>query len=99
MEGLEQILKGLQGINKKLRYQIRLGTKDLEVIIKIHQDYDYKPYRKINIKSIDPNGDVPEWDLVTPYPKKNERPSNSSETSNGNGKREASSSPEGHRSK
>merc|ERR1712081_143463 len=98
-EGLEQILKGLQKINKQLRYQVHLGSKDLEVMIKNHHDYDYKPYRKIDIKSIDPNRDVPEWDLVTPEHKKNERTANSTDTSNDNGKREASSSPEGHRSK
>merc|ERR1711954_377974 len=44
-EGLERILKGLQKINKQLRYQVRLGSKDLEVMIKNHHDYDYKPYR------------------------------------------------------
>merc|ERR1711954_268956 len=55
-EGLEKILKNLQSANKQLRYQIRLGSKDLEVMLKIHQDYDYKPYREIDIESIDPNG-------------------------------------------
>merc|ERR1711954_565601 len=98
-EGLKKILKNLQIANKQIRYQIRLGSKDLEVMIKIHQDFDYKPYRKIDIESLDPNGDVPNWDLVTADEKKNEKHSNPSAAGKNAGKKEASSSPEGHRSK
>merc|ERR1711954_567578 len=98
-EGLEKILKILQSANKQIRYQIQLGSKDLEVMIKIHQDFDYKPYRKIDIESLDPNGDVPNWDLVTADEKKDYKHSNPPVAGKDAGKREASSSPEGHRSK
>merc|ERR1711954_232883 len=64
-EGIEMILKCLQEINKELRYQIQLGANDLEVMLKIHKEYDYKPYRRIELKNIDPNEEVPAWDLTT----------------------------------
>merc|ERR1711954_499924 len=66
-EGLETILKRLQSINRQLRYQIRLGSKDLEVLIKNHKDFDYKPYRKVEIKDLDPNNEVPDWDVTSRF--------------------------------
>merc|ERR1712081_166496 len=49
----------------------RLGLDDLEVRLKNHVPHDYRPYVKVDIKTIDPNGDVPEWELtsnrVNPY--------------------------------
>ena len=62
---IENILKRLQKINKQLRYQICLGKTDLDLFMKNHQDYHWKPYRKVEIKVIDPNNEVPKWDLVT----------------------------------
>merc|ERR1711954_343272 len=97
-EGLETILKSLQNANKQFRYQIRLGLKDLEVWVKNHQEYDYKPYRKIEISSMDPNNDVPDWDLKTKdinVPDK----VNPFDAGKGVGKRGAVESPEGYRSK
>ena len=34
-------------------------------MVKIHKEFDYKPYRKVKIKNIDPNNDVPLWDLTS----------------------------------
>lgn len=48
-EGLENILNRLQGKKKAHRYQIRLGENDLEVFMKNHEPYNYKPYRKVEI--------------------------------------------------
>merc|ERR1712081_72535 len=61
---IEEILKRLQGINKQIRYQIRLGKDDIKVFMKNHVEYQYKPYRKVEIEVIDPNGHVPSWDLT-----------------------------------
>merc|ERR1711954_213928 len=98
-EGLEKILKSLQKINNELSYQIRLGKNDLEVMVKIHKGNDYKPYRRVEIKNIDPNNDVPAWDLTN----KNNAPQvdkvNPYDAMKQAGKRGAIESPEGHRSK
>merc|ERR1711954_501772 len=69
------------------RYQISLGEKDIDVMLKNHRDYHYVPYRKVTINMIDANNEVPEWDLDT---KKEELPN-----TNENGKRGAPDSPEG----
>merc|ERR1711954_496910 len=61
--GIEEIMKRLQGINKKIRYQIRLGKSDLDLYMKNHEDHHYKPFRKVDLKVIDPIGEIPEWDL------------------------------------
>merc|ERR1711954_52301 len=84
---IETILKSLQADNPQLRYQIRLGDDDLEVYLKNHKEYDYVPYRKVTIKMIDPNEEVPEWDWNCKIPKEPEE--------NENGKRNAPDSPEG----
>merc|ERR1711954_254013 len=60
-----KILKRLQEQNTKLRYQIRLGQDDLEVRLKNHVPTDYRPYVKVDIKTLDPNGEIPEWELTT----------------------------------
>merc|ERR1711954_618009 len=62
--GLEEILKRLQGMNKQIRYQIRLGKDDIKLFMKNHVEYQWKPYRKVEIHVIDPNGNVPKWDLT-----------------------------------
>merc|ERR1711954_525386 len=62
-DAIEALLKNLQKDNSQLRYQIRLGDEDLDIFLKNHKDYDYVPYRKVMLKMIDPNGEVPEWDL------------------------------------
>merc|ERR1711954_328249 len=81
---IEKILKRLQTQNKSLRYQIRLGEDDLNIMLKNHKDFDYIPFRKVTLEMIDPNDKVPEWYLVT----KNEL-----ENTNENGKRKATESP------
>jgi len=63
--GLETISKRLQGINNQLMYKIRLGDDDLEVCVKNHTEFDWKPYHKVEIGVIDPNGDIPKWNLTT----------------------------------
>merc|ERR1711954_20114 len=87
-DAIEQILKRLQNENKALRYQIRLGDQDLTVWLKNHKEYDYVPYRKVEIQTIDPNQKVPDWELTT-------KDKDTEEVVNSNGKREASSSPIG----
>merc|ERR1711954_365741 len=64
-DAIIEILKRLQEQNSQLRYQIRLGHDDLEVRLKNHVPHDYRPYVKVEIKTIDPNGDVPDWELAT----------------------------------
>merc|ERR1711954_279567 len=63
--GVEEILKRLQSINKQICYQIRLGKDDIELYMKNHVEFQWKPYRKIEINVIDPNGMVPKWDLTS----------------------------------
>merc|ERR1711954_72751 len=58
-----EILKRLQEQNTQLRYQICLGKDDLDVRVKNHLPNDYRPYVKVEIKTLDPNGEVPEWEL------------------------------------
>merc|ERR1711954_427768 len=62
--GLENILKRLQTIYKQIRYQIRLGKDNLELIMKNHVEHHWKPYRKVDIQVIDPNEEVSKWDLT-----------------------------------
>merc|ERR1711954_194442 len=62
--GMEEILKRLQNINKQFRYQIRIGKDDIELFMKNHVEFQWKPYRKIEINVIDPNGHVLGWDLT-----------------------------------
>merc|ERR1711954_170639 len=64
-DAIEAILKRVQKINLVLRYQVRLGEKDLDIMVKNFNKYDYRPYVKVGLDAIDPNGDVPEWDLVS----------------------------------
>merc|ERR1711954_373154 len=70
-DGIEYLLKRLQRENNSLRYQIRLGKDDLEIMLKNHKDFHYVPYRKVTLEMIDPNNEVPEWDLIS----KDEEPS------------------------
>merc|ERR1711954_435965 len=62
-DAMVNILKRLQESNTQLRYQIRLGKGDLELRCKNHFQYDYRPYVKIELATIDPNGEIPEWEL------------------------------------
>merc|ERR1711954_46554 len=64
-DAIVEILKRLQEQNSQLRYQIRLGTNDLEIRVKNHLPHDYRPYVKIELDSIDPNGEVPDWELTS----------------------------------
>ena len=47
----------------------------MEVRIKNHVPHDYRPYVKVEIKTLDPNGEVPEWELtsnrVNPFEREN----------------------------
>ena len=62
---IEEIMKRLQGIDKILRYQVRIGKNDLVIMVKHHVPYDYRQYVPISLEMIDPNCEVPEWDLNT----------------------------------
>merc|ERR1711954_470622 len=54
-DAIVEILKRLQDQNEQLRYQIRLGQDDLEVRVKNQVPHDYRPYLKVEIKTLDPN--------------------------------------------
>ena len=88
-DGIEYLLKRLQRENNSLRYQIRLGKDDLEIMLKNHKDFHYVPYRKVTLEMIDPNNEVPEWDLISKDEPKDDPKENE------NGKRQASQSPVG----
>merc|ERR1712081_126569 len=88
-DGIEYLLKRLQRENNSLRYQICLGKDDLEIMLKNHKDFHYVPYRKVTLEMIDPNNEVPEWDLTI-----KDNPKDDS-NENENGKRQASKSPVG----
>merc|ERR1711954_272309 len=57
------ILKRLQESNTQLRYQIRLGKDDIKLKAKNHFQFDYCPYVKIDLSMIDPNNEIPDWEL------------------------------------
>merc|ERR1711954_531704 len=88
-DAIERILKRLQRENTSLRYQICLGDDDLSIMLKNHKEYDYVTYRKVSLKMIYPNNEVPEWDLTSNIHLKNDKPEE-----NENGKRGAPESPE-----
>merc|ERR1711954_123681 len=62
-DGIEAILKRLQVDNPSLRYLIRLGDDDLDVMLKNHKDYDYVPYRKVTVAMIDPKDEEAETNI------------------------------------
>merc|ERR1711954_168610 len=97
-EGIEKILKHLQGENKCFRYQVRLGTNDLEIYLKNHVEYNYRPYRKVELHLVDPKGEVPNWDFTVKDDKPEEEVANA-EREKQAGKRAASHSPEGRSAK
>merc|ERR1711954_283890 len=88
-DGIENLLKRLQRENNSLRYQIRLGVDDLEIMLKNHKDFHYVPYRKVTLEMIDPNNEVPQWDLISKDIPKDDQ------IENENRKRQASESPVG----
>merc|ERR1712112_727454 len=92
--GLEEILKRLQKINKQIRYQIRLGKTDLELFMKNHEDYNWKPFRKVDIPVIDPNGEVPKWDLSVSVARPGANTTNPFDITKNPGKRGAIEYPE-----
>merc|ERR1712081_86743 len=87
---IEEILKRVQEIDRKLRYQVRLGKSDVLIMVKHHVDHDYRQYRPVSLDVLDPNCEVPEWDLNT-------KPDDKDETNDNfkGPKRAAESSPEG----
>merc|ERR1712081_119824 len=87
---IEEILKRLQKIDTILRYQVRIGKNDLVIMVKHHVPYDYRQYVPISLEMIDPNCEVPEWDLNT----KADNIPEPAEQFKGN-KRAAAGSPEG----
>merc|ERR1711954_450515 len=95
--GIIQILKRLQSINTNLSYQIRLGKNDLEVFIKNHFKYDFRPYVKININQIDPNDTVPDWDTSGSYSNPFSQSKQNGDVNKTDNKRSAEESPEGSR--
>ena len=62
---IESLLKRLQELDRPLRYQVRVGKSDLIVMVKHHYQYDYRQYVPVSLDIIDPNNEVPEWDLNT----------------------------------
>merc|ERR1712081_19437 len=87
---VEEILKRIQGIDRKLRYQVRLGKNDITIMVKHHVEFDYRQYVPVSLYVIDPNCEVPEWDLNT-KPEGNDRTTDKFKGP----KRSAESSPEG----
>merc|ERR1711954_253461 len=87
---VEEILKRVQEIDRKLRYQVRLGKSDVLIMVKHHVEYDYSQYRPVSLDVIDPNCEVPEWDLNTKPEDKDDVDDKFKGT-----KRAAESSPEG----
>merc|ERR1711954_393091 len=86
-------------LERQWRYQIRLGKQDLEIMIKEHQDFDWKPYRRIELKHVDPNHKVPDWDLVSTGNKQPINAVNPFDAGKQAGKRGPIESPEGRQSK
>ena len=66
-EAVEAVLKRLQKINHPLRYQLRLGVDYLEIKVKHHFEYNYRPYVTIDLDNIDPNDEVPEGNYEKKY--------------------------------
>merc|ERR1711954_10371 len=62
---------------------------DLLIMVKNHREHDSVPYRKVELNMIDPNSEVPEWELTSKILGKDEGDKNQ------NGKRSAPESPEG----
>merc|ERR1711954_159188 len=91
---VEEILKKVQEVDRKLRYQVRLGKDDILIMVKHHVDFDYRQYRPVSLDLIDPNCEVPEWDLNTKPENKNEDNENFK-----GAKRVAESSPEGSKAR
>lgn len=56
---LESILKKLQAINPRFRYQIRLGANDFRIFVKEFVKGEYSPYREVPLEIIDPHEDSP----------------------------------------
>ena len=56
---IENILKKLQGTNKRLRYQIRLGDADFKIFVKDYKLGEYSAYREIPIEILDPHENAP----------------------------------------
>merc|ERR1711954_200141 len=96
---IEEILKRLQSINKQIRYQIRLGKTDIELFMKNHEEYKWKPFRKVDIKMIDPNEEVAEWDLTKKKENVFSRGANPFDITKQPGKRGATESPENRKTK
>merc|ERR1711954_383800 len=96
---IEEILKRLQSINKQIRYQIRLGKSDIELYMKNHKEYKWKPFRKVDIKLIDPNEEVAEWDLTMKKENMISRGANPFDITKQPGKRGATEPPETRKTK
>merc|ERR1711954_179998 len=96
---LEEILKRLQSINEQIRYQIRLGKTDIELFMKNHEEYKWKPFRKVDIRIVDPNEEVAEWDLMKKNDIKDTRDANPFDAMKQPGKRGMVESPEARKSK
>ena len=74
-----------------------MGNDDLILKIKYQFKDNYRPYVSVDINDINPNGRVPDWDLVMDKRKaeaRNIRPNNPYDWNTKLGKRNASRSPE-----
>ena len=67
--------------------------------MKNYQEYNWKPYRKIDITAVDPNEEIPKWDLTFKGEKANKVDVNPFDWSKQPGKRGAIESPEARISK
>merc|ERR1711954_8802 len=86
-------------INTQIRYQIRLGKHHLELFMKNHHDHHWKPFRKMDIKVIDPNDEIPKWDLSVSSGRSIFNATSPYDITKNPGKRGAVESPEGRISK
>merc|ERR1712081_82195 len=96
-DAIINILKRLQESNTQLRYQEQLGKGDIELRCKNHFQYDYRPYVKIELSMIDPNNEIPDWDLS--YKRVNPCSQQTSITLDKGDKRQAEESPENQKQK
>ena len=62
-KAVDSILLGYKkSVDDNLRYIIKNDTDDLKILLKRFNDYDYLPYREIQIKSL---GKLPDFETVT----------------------------------
>ena len=66
-KGIVRKMEELRKLNRKLRYQIRLGEDDFKVLVKRHSDVEYTRYKPMEMDILDPLAELP-------VPNKNYKP-------------------------